>query len=76
MDLARDAKNKKGFYRYVNQKKEVREDESSLVSNTRRLITTKEERTEVLNKVFASSSLATALHTQFGWMDWESDALT
>lgn len=76
MDLARDAKNKKGFYRYVNQKKEVREEESSLVTNTRRLITTKEERTEVLNKVSASSSLVTALHTQFGWMDWESNALT
>jgi len=37
MDLARGAKNnKKGFYRYINQKNKIQEGIASLVSNTTR----------------------------------------
>ncbi|KFQ06524.1 hypothetical protein N330_02323, partial [Leptosomus discolor] len=54
LNLARDAKNnKKGFYRYVNQKRKVKESVPPLMSKTGKLVTT-DEKTEVLNYFFAS----------------------
>lgn len=38
MKLARDTKNKKGFYRCVIQKKKVKKDEFSLMNTTGKLI--------------------------------------
>ncbi|KFM05399.1 hypothetical protein AS27_15836, partial [Aptenodytes forsteri] len=55
LNLARDAKNnKKGFYRYVSQKRKVKESILPLMSKTGKLVTTDEEKAEVLNNVFAS----------------------
>ncbi|KFQ53018.1 hypothetical protein N334_04373, partial [Pelecanus crispus] len=53
--LARDAKNnKKGFYRYVNQKRKVKESISPPMNKTGDLVSTDEEKAEVLNNFFAS----------------------
>ncbi|KFQ99133.1 hypothetical protein Y956_03969, partial [Nipponia nippon] len=55
LNLARDAKNnKKGFYRYVIQKRKVKESVPPLMSKTGKLVTTDEEKAEVLNNFFAS----------------------
>ncbi|KFQ74137.1 hypothetical protein N335_02350, partial [Phaethon lepturus] len=55
LNLARDAKNnKKGFYRYVSQKRKVKESVPPLMSKTGKLVTTDEEEDEVLNDFFAS----------------------
>ncbi|KFR08823.1 hypothetical protein N306_10297, partial [Opisthocomus hoazin] len=55
LNLARDAKNnKKGFYRYVSQKKKVKESVPRLMSKTGKLVTADEEKAEVLNNFFAS----------------------
>ncbi|KFQ78147.1 hypothetical protein N335_09061, partial [Phaethon lepturus] len=55
LNLARDAKNKKkGFYRYVRQKRKVKESVLPLKSKTGKLVTTDEEKAEVLNDFFAS----------------------
>ncbi|KFZ50921.1 hypothetical protein N321_00760, partial [Antrostomus carolinensis] len=55
LNLARDArKNKKGFYSYVNQKRKAKESISPLMSNNSDLVTTDEEKAEVLNNFFAS----------------------
>ncbi|KFR15209.1 hypothetical protein N306_15328, partial [Opisthocomus hoazin] len=55
MNLARDVKNnKKGFYRYVSQKKMVKESAPLLMSETSELATADEEKAEVLNNFFAS----------------------
>jgi len=54
-NLARDAKNnKKGFYRYVSQKRKVKESVSSLMSKTGKLVTMDNEQAEVLSNFFAS----------------------
>jgi len=54
LSLARDAKNnKKGFYRYVSQKRKVKERVPTLMSNTGKLVTMDEKKAEVLN-LFAS----------------------
>jgi len=54
MNLARDAKkSEKGFYRYVIQKRKVKESVSPLLSKTGKLVTTDKEKAEVL-KFFAS----------------------
>ena len=37
VNLAGDTKNKKGFYRYLNQKRKVQEEVSTLVSDTGKL---------------------------------------
>ena len=53
INLARNAKkNKKGFYRYLNQKRKVQEGIPPLVSNKGRLVTTDKEKVEVLNNFF------------------------
>jgi len=55
LNLARgDKNNKKGFYRYVSQKRKVKESIFPLMSKTGKLVTTDEEKAEVLNKFFAS----------------------
>ncbi|KFR01676.1 hypothetical protein Y956_12986, partial [Nipponia nippon] len=55
LNLARDARNnKKGFYRHINQKKKVKENVPPLMSSSGELITTDEEKAEVLNNFFAS----------------------
>ena len=40
--MARDAKNKKGFYRYVSQKRKIKESVPLLMSKTSKLVTTDE----------------------------------
>ena len=56
LNLARDAKkNKKGFYRYLNQKGEVQQCVPTLVSDTGRLVTTDKETVGVLNNFFCYS---------------------
>jgi len=55
LNLARDAKNnKKGFYRYISQKKMIKESVPPLMSETGKLATADEEKAEVLNNFFAS----------------------
>ncbi|KFR00948.1 hypothetical protein Y956_13862, partial [Nipponia nippon] len=55
LNLVRDAKNnKKGFYRYINQKKKVKERVPPLMSSSGELVTTEEEKAEVLKNFFAS----------------------
>ncbi|PKU36007.1 nedd4-binding protein 2-like 2 [Limosa lapponica baueri] len=54
LNLARDAKNnKKDSYRYVNQKRKVTESVSPAMSKNHKLVTTDEEKTEVLKNFFA-----------------------
>ena len=56
LNLAKDAKkNKKGFYRYFNQKGEVQQCVPTLVSDTGRLVTTDKETVGVLNNFFCYS---------------------
>ncbi|KAK4830251.1 hypothetical protein QYF61_009318 [Mycteria americana] len=54
LNLARDTNNKKGFYRYVNQKKKVKESVPPLMNKNGALVSTDEEKAEVLNNFFAS----------------------
>ena len=54
LNLARDAKNnKKGFYRYVSQKRKVTESITPPTSKTGRLVMMDEEKAEVLHNFFA-----------------------
>ncbi|KAK4816396.1 hypothetical protein QYF61_016713 [Mycteria americana] len=53
-NFARDTKNNKGFYRYVSQKRKVKESVTLLMKMTGKLVTTDEEKAEVLNNSFAS----------------------
>jgi len=53
--LARDAKNnKKGFYKYVNQKRKVKESVCALMNMNGDLVSIDEEGAGVLNNFFAS----------------------
>ncbi|KFR06816.1 hypothetical protein Y956_10107, partial [Nipponia nippon] len=54
LNLARDVKDKKGFFKYINQKRKVKESVPPLMSSSGELITTDEEKAEVLNNFFAS----------------------
>ena len=51
--MARNAKNKKGFCRYLRQKRKAQEGILPLASDIDRLVTTEMEKAEVLN-IFAS----------------------
>ncbi|KFO78572.1 hypothetical protein N303_07682, partial [Cuculus canorus] len=55
LNLAREVKtNKKGFYRYINQKRKVIENVPPLIVGNDDLVPTDEEKAEVLNDFFAS----------------------
>jgi len=55
LNLARDARHsKQGFYRYVSQKRKVKESVPHLMSKTGRLVTMDEGKAEVFNNFFAS----------------------
>ncbi|KAK4809167.1 hypothetical protein QYF61_006425 [Mycteria americana] len=55
LNLARDANNnKKGFYRYINQKRKAKESVPPLLNKNGDLASTDEEKAEVLNDFFAS----------------------
>ena len=65
LNLSRDTKNNTmGFYRYVSQKRKVKESTPLLMSNAG-----KQEKAEILNKFLPQSSLATSLPTPLEWMD-------
>ncbi|KFQ80797.1 hypothetical protein N335_00574, partial [Phaethon lepturus] len=53
LNLTRDTKNNKGFYRYISQKKKDKESVPPVMNKTR-LVTMHEEKAEVLNNFFAS----------------------
>jgi len=55
LNLARSAKNnKQGFYRYVNQKRKVKESVTPPMNKNGNLVSTDEKKAEVLNNSFAS----------------------
>jgi len=55
VNLAMDAKNnRKSFYRYVSQKRKVKESVHALMSKTGKLVTMDEEKAEVLTHFFSS----------------------
>ena len=54
LNLASDAENnKKGFYRYINQKRKVKESVPPLMNKNGNLVSTDKEKAEVLNNNFA-----------------------
>ncbi|KAK4811145.1 LOW QUALITY PROTEIN: hypothetical protein QYF61_019776 [Mycteria americana] len=64
LSLARDAKNnKKGFYRYVGQKRKIKENVPPLVNKTGELVTTDMEKAEVLNNFLPQFSMVISLPT-------------
>jgi len=52
--LSRDAKNNDGLYKYVSQKRKVKESAPSPMSKTGKLVTIDEQNSEVLHNYFAS----------------------
>jgi len=70
LKLARDAKNnKKGFYRYVSQKRKVKESVPPLMSKADRLVTTDEKKDKVLKKFLPQSLLTISIPKSLEWMD-------
>ena len=70
LNLARDTKNnKKGFYRYVSQKKMVKERVPLLMSKYGNFVSMDEEKAEVLNNIFASVFTDSPVLTPLEWMD-------
>ncbi|KAK4826467.1 hypothetical protein QYF61_009194 [Mycteria americana] len=55
LNLASDAMNNKGFYRYINQKRKVKESRPPLMNKNGDLVSTDEEKAEVLKNIFASA---------------------
>ena len=49
LGLVRDAKQKKGFHRYLNLKRKVQDGAACLVGDTGKLVTTDKEKAEVLD---------------------------
>jgi len=69
-NLAKNAKNeKKSYYRYVSQKRKVKESIPILMSKIGELVTTDEEDAEVLNNFFCLSFHSQPLfpHVLSGW---------
>jgi len=54
LNLARDAKSNKSFYRYVSQKRKIKESVGPLRNMTGKLVTVDEEKAEALSNIFAS----------------------
>ena len=54
LNLVRDVKNNKGFFRYVGRRRQTKESVPSLINEDRELASSKMEKAEVLNKCFAS----------------------
>ena len=55
LKLARDVKsNRKGFYKYINSKRETRENMGLLLNRAREQVTNHTEEAKVLNAFFAS----------------------
>ena len=62
LNFAREVKsNKKGFYRYTGQKKQVKESVPPLINGKRELATAGMEKAEVFNKFFSSIRSPTSL---------------
>jgi len=69
LDLTKGTKkNKKGFYRYINQKRKV----SYLVSNIVRLVSMARKRPRYLTTFLSQSSLITAPHKALKYLVWYS----
>ena len=75
LNLEMDSKNgKMGFYRYVNQKRKVKDCVPSLMNKAGKLVTTDKKKAEVLNSFLPQSSLASSLPTPLKWMDCKMGA--
>lgn len=61
--------NGKDFYRYVNQKRKVKECVPHLINRAESLIAMDEEKPEVLIKLLPQSLLSTSLPTPLKWRD-------
>jgi len=58
LNLTRDVKNNKGFFRYIGQKKQAKESLLPLINEKGGLASLLMEKAEVLNKLFASVFMA------------------
>lgn len=68
--MASNTKNKKkDFYRYVNQKRKVKEGKLPTINSDGKLVTMEEEKTEVLKDFLPQSPMATSLSTSLELMD-------